>query len=815
MNYRSHFTFLRGADRCLQFAVRLLLASLLAIAVPRLGAENWQTLELRLSPGRAAHGFSLVAPSGTENSPWASFEGLFELPSPDGSFIRLQVWVDTEQPFTLMDNTAGDHLQVTASFSMSFIDPGDNWLLPDESGPSNRHYFLIGPDRVGHTFLVRDGGLYMLPVLGPSVAVNGSNPVQHRFELAVTGWLSSNFWMIDLTTSERTQAGDVHLADSPWVTNTAPPPVGQAIIFLDANQVGQTFTLHSRAAGGTEHLQSVTANWLDCITGSWVIGSMDENFLYIPEDGGDGWIIPEGSGVIFATVGYGMEFWLTRNTDGATGPVRSMGVATIAKWWFPEAFSPPPPPPPIRVDAQFRNSETGYSVVYYDPVNQWVSSAAFTAIGGGTLFSYDDYGQIIDSLYYVDAYAEIPANSLNWYIWDWTTGDYYNGLNWNPTHSEPPSVSPSQLSLTIFSGRNDHLLSVQQPDSAGNYVTVCSFIAATGDFYLDGSYYNDGPGGWPWLPFVNDYGATISVQVGGYQETPLYTALNGVQTYLHNVFTIMAAYDANKPFRIVDETAGEISSENTTALGLWYPPPINKQLPITSSRWTHDLWLLQPGGFSAPLTQHSTAGFFTNAGGVAWWVNYYYFDASVLWHDFLPWQIEDRSASPVERTSFYPDEHELVSEWIHLPTPTDLTAQAQSGGAALAWQGKGTSADGGFAVERRDITSAIWIALPGVVPASSSSGGSMVFTSVDTTALPSHGYSYRIRYTFGNMLSPPSLPASVAIGIDTDGDGIADSSDDDDDGDGMSDSEEVAAGTDPKRKDNPLLFLSAFGITQP
>jgi Bacterial TSP3 repeat len=118
-------------------------------------------------------------------------------------------------------------------------------------------------------------------------------------------------------------------------------------------------------------------------------------------------------------------------------------------------------------------------------------------------------------------------------------------------------------------------------------------------------------------------------------------------------------------------------------------------------------------------------------------------------------------------------------------------------------------------VERRDIASGTWIALPGVVPASGPPGTPTVFNSADVTALPGRGYSYRIRYTFGNMLSPPSLPASVALGIDTDGDGIADSSDDDDDGDGMSDSEEVAAGTDPKRKDNPLLFLSAFGITQP
>jgi hypothetical protein len=794
-----------------------LMCTLLHPALSR--AENWQTLELRLSPGRAAHGFSLVAPSGTENSPSATFDGLFELPSPDGSFIRLQVWVDTDQPFTLLDTTVFDYLEVPAPGSTAIVNPGDNWLLTDEMGtfPSNHHYFLISSDRVGDTFLVAlaGGQVYMLPILGSPAPVSGSNPVQYRFELGVTGWSGGDFWVIDLTTNQRSQSGLIDLADLPWIANTAPPPVGQAFIFLDPNQVGQTFTLHSRAAGGTEHLQSVTANGLDCNVGSWVIGSMDENFLYTTGHAGEELTIPEGAGFIIATVGYAMEFWLTRDSDGATCPVQSMPVAPVAQWWFPGVFSPPPPPPPIRVEAQFRDSESGYSVIYYDPVNQSYPSVAFIGIGSGTLYSYDDYGQIIDSLYYVDAYAEIPANSLNWYIWNWSIGDYYNGLNWNPTHTQPPSVSPNQLGLTIFGDRRDHLLSVQQPDSAGNYVTFCSFIAATGDFYLGSSSYNDGPGGWPWLPFVNDYGATIPVQVGGYAESSLYTTIDGVQTYLHEVFTITTGYDANKPFRIVDETTGEVASVNTSTLAQWYLPPVSKQLPMTSSRWGHALWLTHPTGFSAPLTQHNTAGFFANVGGVAWWVNYYYFDASTLWHDFLPWRIEDRSVSPIARTSLDPDEHELVSEWIYLPTPTDLAAQLQQGAVALTWQATGVSGDGGFVVERRDMTSGVWIALPGVVPASNSAGGTTVFTSVDSTVLSAHDYAYRIRYTFGNLLSSPSLPASAAIGNDIDGDGIPDNIDDDMDGDGQPNAAELVMGTDPKKKDNPILFLSAFGFTHP
>lgn len=56
----------------------LLAAVLFLTALLPLRAEHWQTLELRISPGRAGHIFTLVAPNGSATVPQADNEGLFE-----------------------------------------------------------------------------------------------------------------------------------------------------------------------------------------------------------------------------------------------------------------------------------------------------------------------------------------------------------------------------------------------------------------------------------------------------------------------------------------------------------------------------------------------------------------------------------------------------------------------------------------------------------------------------------------------------------------------------------------------------------------
>src|SRR5688572_6258222 len=113
MNHYPHCTIVHRSVDWQLFAIWLMFVALLATSAPRAMAENWQQVEIRVSPARAGHTYWLQAPYSSEQTPYAWSEGLFELQSPDGSFTKLQVWVDVDQPFSLMDANAGDFLEIS------------------------------------------------------------------------------------------------------------------------------------------------------------------------------------------------------------------------------------------------------------------------------------------------------------------------------------------------------------------------------------------------------------------------------------------------------------------------------------------------------------------------------------------------------------------------------------------------------------------------------------------------------------------------------------------------------------------------------
>jgi hypothetical protein len=217
-------------------------------------------------------------------------------------------------------------------------------------------------------------------------------------------WYSSPaFSIIDLATNERSNSGEFNLAVAQWSPNTAPLPVRELLMFFDPNQVGQEFTLHSRLAGGAIHRQTFTVPALDCSPGVWdhqLQGEMDESSLSITDRLGNPITVNEGAGYQFGMVAVGLDFWLTRSSDQASSPVWGDGNSNGGILALFSVFSPPPPPPPSRVTVRYAEGNWLSGGFYYDNSSS-SDSISPTYESGGTLYSYDDYGNQNGSINYV------------------------------------------------------------------------------------------------------------------------------------------------------------------------------------------------------------------------------------------------------------------------------------------------------------------------------------------------------------------------------------------------------------------------------
>ena len=60
--------------------------------------------------------------------------------------------------------------------------------------------------------------------------------------------------------------------------------------------------------------------------------------------------------------------------------------------------------------------------------------------------------------------------------------------------------------------------------------------------------------GWTTYSIENNYGTTISLNVGHYSTEERYASIEGEEYYLYDVACLTIAYNADKPFRIVDHT---------------------------------------------------------------------------------------------------------------------------------------------------------------------------------------------------------------------------------------------------------------------
>ena len=269
------------------------------------------------------------------------------------------------------------------------------WHWPEDDlghiNPTMQQFFLIGEDRATHGFLLgQPGNSFYVAQLGQPVPHSANLEGGSRRELLSVFNPGSDFWLIDLNSHERSPTNALDLALAAWQSYTQQLPALFATFYLDAAEAGHTFTLHSRAPGGSEQLQSVTADALNASAGSWTPCYVDEGgTIYTTDHTGADIVVLPGCGVFRAPVGLGMEFWLTRDGDGASTPVQTAINSGAPQGALFGAF-PPLPPQVTRIEVRVpAPAETWFGWCFDAEV-----SFPITVDSSTTLYSYDDFGQV-------------------------------------------------------------------------------------------------------------------------------------------------------------------------------------------------------------------------------------------------------------------------------------------------------------------------------------------------------------------------------------------------------------------------------------
>ncbi|RYD85801.1 MAG: hypothetical protein EOP84_01245 [Verrucomicrobiaceae bacterium] len=765
-----------------------------------------RTFNILLPTGRAGHTFGISAP---EDSAFQTLgtgldEGavLFEP-------VVLQASWDADYPFQLLDLTSGDTLTFPSAKGTSPFDTR-TMTWSNASGIASQ-YFLVGPDRAGHSMLLaHPGGVFSLAT--PAQQINSANAasgeVPPLFEVSALYASNMGFWMIDLATKERSPTNETNLTLSLWSPSTQSVPAKQVMIYLSPSHEGQTFTLHSRARGGAVQMQSVVASIVETSVGSWDPGYVDvDGTIYTLDENGNELVIPPGSCAVRGVVGFGMEFWLTRDADGASGPIMVMGN-TASGQWAHGAFPELPPARPLSW-VQFRVPHGTAGSHYIEHGDGYISQLQVNSTGW--LYSYDDFGNVDQAVQYDTGMVQVDTAQ----VWWMASGgsrvgnglDYVaDALNWQPTHSEPPPVHVNSIPVTIpLVGWNN----VRLVQSGGSY-----------EFFYDSS--------WGEVSIWNGYTSVMAPYGGAYHWTYEAVGADGEVLYSIPCVTAYVPYDSNQPFYITGEfgSSGAMfaAPANRADLHEWFPPTSPRSLGISSSRWGHQLYLCHPNGSAFPIEQHSTLGGYSiDQSQQTWWNSYYYFDATTQGYDFLDWWIEDRSvftaAGVPERSPRNPSHGDLIN-WIALPTPANFSGSIISDGSVqLQWPLGDASIDGAFVIERRFHTNGSWEPVGEV--AANTAGEDAFMQFVDQAVRLGYVYYYRVRYRYGGRNSAPSNAVQITGWGDSNGNGAPDwwdaetDPDADPDGDGLTNSEETAAGTSPYKKDNPLLNITVSGFVAP
>jgi Big-like domain-containing protein/fibronectin type III domain protein len=693
-------------------------------------AQNWQDFSVQLSPGRAAHSFALQDWSTgfvyASNGP-ASI--LLEGP-PNPVSATLWFSVDTNaspNPYFLVDTTTGEQQFFGGELGAGVLDSRVSpWRsVSGDTGAPPRQYFLVEPSRQSHLLMLSQAGGVWYPLSINSDVLTlplDWESVVYVVEASALFDPSKPFWVVDATTNEKSTASETFLTSWLWEPNDALGPLVQVEVVLDGTDAGRQFTVHSGDFTGPERFGSI-------YDGSERLESVQAN---LDETGAT-------TRITFG-LGAGMDFWLSRDEDGASTPPMHFSWEQFAgqaarRWTFTGLLPQLQPKGADLQQATFRMPDDGsFSSQFVFTVHHasGYRTEAGSPAGPFYLYSYGDNGNVNGMYTYWTLLAQVN-DAEDWWLVNETTGASYahrvtDFTNWHPSRPAPPSGT---LWLNIFGERKTHAFTLRQPD--GQTWTV---------------------------PMTQDMNGTARQDF-----TQEVQDENGQWLYSFPYFSVAVPYDANQEFWVVDETTGEQTPHNQWDSREWFLPPASLQLDISSSRWGHDLVVHQPGSADSPIAQHATQGNISfDTTGQAWFNSYYYFDATSDFYDFMDFWVIDRTTGEEA-----PHNETNLIDWAAASPPGDLTAVAVSPTAIqLTWSLHWASPAGVYEVERLYEGVPDWERVATLSPATQN------VTYADTGLTPGVEYSYRVRYSYGGRDSDPSNIATASTPIDSDGDGLPD-----------------------------------------
>ena len=736
----------------------LLAAFLLLAALLPLRADSL-SLTIDVAAGRGTHGFYLQS-----NAGWQWAPGLLQQPS--GWVLRISETVEASGPVTLWDISAGESLSLGVPDG-SLLDVRA-WLW--EGGSSMARQFFILPWALsGHEFALVHPDSTTYPVTGWSGGVSYAGDFSliaetPHFEAVALCTPGQEFWLVDLTTNTRSPSGETLLLGASWVPNVVPVPLEPVTLYLEGREDGHCFTIHSFAEGGAVCMQSAQA-FVNPVEG-WVNGA-----------GGNSFEVYAGSAALSFAVGRGMEFWVTRDADPQPieSPHWTADSSAVAPQVWPlygvyPAVPPPPPQPPEPHTFRIHGHRGGhlFTVWQSDGIHYPFAATGTMESGwpgqfytGGTITLWNGTNVVTPLSILTFTASTDPTRA--WWLSDDTAGETFpigqtDVLdNWRPLILGQPAITlylgypcptgPFQLFAPASSGAGETPLG--EPFSLSDFGTGYTIDTLPG---LDG---------------MADYTlGTVNLAI----PKP---ATDGNGPYLlYGLGAVVPVYVGDNDLRLV----------STQATGQ------TLQLMISTSRWDHELILRQPNGAAYPVVKGQTQGNVSlSPTGNAWWISYYYFDATATCIGEMPWYVED--ASTGERLGPNPTDANLIT-WIALVAPKNLTAVEQEGGGfLLRWNFLETSLEGAFKIERRENASEVWQTRD-TIPAR----GSLNTTAhtAQTTTHPAGQFNaaqVRVYYEYGGKRSVASNVVVLRnAGIDSDGDGLTDV-------------QEIVLGTDPYRRD--------------
>jgi hypothetical protein len=266
------------------------------------------------------------------------------------------------------------------------------------------------------------------------------------------------FWIVDLTDRKKAPQNSVDLRFATWEPDYAQYPLVSVAVYLEGREAGHRFTVHRRVVGeeGDGMISSIAAVGGGDAAGPANSGGWANNTA------GNSFQVIQGSATMTFEVGQGMEWWLSRDADGATSiPVDGSGpfVAELASGngnaaynWALYSVFPDPPQRPAVQQVTFRiNYDTRGNHNFSFHMSDGYDWSTTPSYGSGSIDSWDDYG-VSNAL----SLALIPATvdpRFSWWLVDDTTGEQFSvGQTdildgWTPMHTIPPPAPTLTIKL--------------------------------------------------------------------------------------------------------------------------------------------------------------------------------------------------------------------------------------------------------------------------------------------------------------------------------------------------------------------------------